>query len=535
MKKRIVSIGFGILFLLVLAPCLMTGTAYAETIVESGYCGGEGDGTNLTWTLDSDRVLTISGKGKMADYDAGWTTGNIITSHPWPQMSVSSVIIEPGVTSVGSYAFAFDYLDKIQLPEGLEKIGEGCFWCDSGGGIDRVSIPSTVKEIGGKLFVEREIHVSEKNPFFVSLDGVLFTKDRKTLLDYPCLKDFSDGYVTYNIPEGVISIGKEAFFNSCVIITEIPEGVTSIGDFAFSFGYEADGPDISTISLPSTLKNVGINVFIYTDTIFYNGTQEMWNQIAISEDNYLDNTTIYFNGMASQQDQAAQVIMSHNLSLTNLNCWYEKYEKWGVGSIYVGEQTITGTVNGPTRVCKVYVWNGMDKQPDIQKIQSMLEKSSDELRTKDGITSFSPQTVPYPFEEGWYVRRISEEPENWLFIGFDQDANPVGWAVIGVTFGQGTPPGSDVLNEGTMQDQTSGDSVGWTYKKDGTVSVTGDVSSSAPVLVATYNVNGQMLSVTFLKEADSIDVSGADTAKVFWLDEATGAPKAESAKIDLTS
>ena len=40
----------------------------SDGIVASGYCGGECDGTNLTWTLDSDGLLTISGKGKMPDY-----------------------------------------------------------------------------------------------------------------------------------------------------------------------------------------------------------------------------------------------------------------------------------------------------------------------------------------------------------------------------------------------------------------------------------------------------------------------------------
>lgn len=43
--------------------------AAAGNIVDSGYCGGEGNGTNLTWTLDSEGTLTISGNGKMRDYN----------------------------------------------------------------------------------------------------------------------------------------------------------------------------------------------------------------------------------------------------------------------------------------------------------------------------------------------------------------------------------------------------------------------------------------------------------------------------------
>lgn len=39
----------------------------AAEIVDQGYCGGEGDGTNLTWTLETDGMLTIEGSGEMTD------------------------------------------------------------------------------------------------------------------------------------------------------------------------------------------------------------------------------------------------------------------------------------------------------------------------------------------------------------------------------------------------------------------------------------------------------------------------------------
>ena len=42
---------------------LLPATALAAGIVDSGTCGAEGDGSNLTWTLDSEGVLTISGSG----------------------------------------------------------------------------------------------------------------------------------------------------------------------------------------------------------------------------------------------------------------------------------------------------------------------------------------------------------------------------------------------------------------------------------------------------------------------------------------
>ena len=64
MKKRIFSFVLAVLMIASLLPA----TALAADIVDSGTCGAEGDGSNLTWTLDSEGTLTISGTGAMKDY-----------------------------------------------------------------------------------------------------------------------------------------------------------------------------------------------------------------------------------------------------------------------------------------------------------------------------------------------------------------------------------------------------------------------------------------------------------------------------------
>ena len=81
----------------------------------SGYCGGEGDGTNLTWTLDKDGVLTISGTGAMYDYSENGTQFN--------NSDIKSVVIEDGVTSIGNSAFyECTSLSSIILPETLTTL-----------------------------------------------------------------------------------------------------------------------------------------------------------------------------------------------------------------------------------------------------------------------------------------------------------------------------------------------------------------------------------------------------------------------------
>lgn len=94
MKKRIFSFVLAVLMIASLLPA----TALAVDIVDSGTCGAKG--SNLTWTLDSEGVLTISGSGGMHDYDGP-------SSPPWyrSRSMVKSAVIADGVTSIGEWAF----------------------------------------------------------------------------------------------------------------------------------------------------------------------------------------------------------------------------------------------------------------------------------------------------------------------------------------------------------------------------------------------------------------------------------------------
>ena len=110
MGKRAKWITAGIVVFLI---CLMCGIgASAET---SGTCGD-----NLTWVLDDEGTLTISGTGNM-------------TSHPWNAASVNAVVIEEGVTSIGSQAFnKCVSLSTITIPDSITSIGYDAFYdCSS--------------------------------------------------------------------------------------------------------------------------------------------------------------------------------------------------------------------------------------------------------------------------------------------------------------------------------------------------------------------------------------------------------------------
>ena len=77
------------------------------------------EGSNLTYTLE-DGTLTISGTGNMPNW--------IVDDTPWSGSSITTVIIESGVTSIGDYAFFNCYdITSVTIPSTVRSIGESAF------------------------------------------------------------------------------------------------------------------------------------------------------------------------------------------------------------------------------------------------------------------------------------------------------------------------------------------------------------------------------------------------------------------------
>ena len=114
-----------------------------ENVIASGECGANGD--NLTWVLTDDGTLTISGSGEMKSYSG---------FHPtwyYKQEKMLSVVIEPGVTSIGDYAFQTCWsLASVTIPGSVTSIGSYAFsYCSS---LTSVTIPEGVTSIGNYAF-----------------------------------------------------------------------------------------------------------------------------------------------------------------------------------------------------------------------------------------------------------------------------------------------------------------------------------------------------------------------------------------------
>lgn len=139
MKKKI------LLFLLtLLLICgLMTITAQAETVVVRGTYG-----ENVTWTLDSEGCLVISGSGILSP-----TNSSHQIYYPWAgsSMRIKEIRIEEGITSIGEFAFeAFTNLETLTIPKSVTYIGTSAFFnCWS---IRSITIPDGVVKIAMTAF-----------------------------------------------------------------------------------------------------------------------------------------------------------------------------------------------------------------------------------------------------------------------------------------------------------------------------------------------------------------------------------------------
>ena len=212
MKRTLSILSFaGLLCLCLFA---LSPSASAAEVVDSGYCGGEGDGTNLTWTLTDDGVLTIAGEGEMGDYSSGEV--------PWysQRSQIKALDFQGGVTTIGDYTFnGCDSLTSVEIPEGVTTIGFSAFsYCDN---LTAVEIPEGVTTIGNSAFSHCSSLTAVEIPEGVTTIG-------KSAF-WGC-----DSFTAVEIPEGVITIGDYAFYG-CGRLTsvEIPEGVTTIGSSAF--------------------------------------------------------------------------------------------------------------------------------------------------------------------------------------------------------------------------------------------------------------------------------------------------------------
>ncbi len=175
----------------------------------------EGRSGNVLWSLSEDGTLTLTGSGEMTSYRAG--------SAPWYPYArlITRVLVEEGITSVGSYAFRGLYnAREIILPGGITSVGAKAFFdCTS---LVAIDLPDTLEKVGDYAFA------------------------------------YCSSVRDVDLPDSVTSVGRFAFYRTPLETVSLGS-VTSVGDCAFD-----TGGALREAALPATLVRIGRYAFGYS-------------------------------------------------------------------------------------------------------------------------------------------------------------------------------------------------------------------------------------------------------------------------------
>ena len=198
---------------------------------------------------------------------------------------LTSITIPSFVTSVGVGVFYDCYsLESIVISDSVTSIGNSAFAnCSS---LTSVEIPDSVTYIGSEAFAScralKNIDVDDKNQNYKSIDGNLYSKDGKVLIQYAagkkdalfiipdfvsniesCAFGWCESLLRVVISDNVLTIG-DCSFIACYSLESVVIGdsVISIGNQAFCYCYS-----LGSINIPDSVISIGSGAFSCCDSI----------------------------------------------------------------------------------------------------------------------------------------------------------------------------------------------------------------------------------------------------------------------------
>ena len=259
----------------------------------------------LAWNLTKAGALTVSGKGAMPDFSS-------IGDQPWGDHSgqIRKVLIEDGVTGIGSCAFWGCGALSVEISSSVTAIGNSAF---RGSSIVSVTVPSSVKTIGDSAFREcPNLSLANISEGVEKIDQSAFRASTKlasihlpasigevgSAAFYQCQAlteatfapgskqvKFGDNIFTQcyylmkvTLPKSIDCIG-EGMFQNCLMLpgVEIPQGAERIGGSAF-----ASCSAFTTVIIPDSVTSIGIAAFASCPLrdIYFTGDEAQWSSVS---------------------------------------------------------------------------------------------------------------------------------------------------------------------------------------------------------------------------------------------------------------
>ena len=225
----------------------------AAATVASGKCGD-----SAAWKLDAEGTLTISGTGRMYDYE--WPADRGGTTPPWLankyRNSIRALHVEQGITYIGRCAF------------------------DSCGNLSDVTLPTSLRIIGQCAFND-----------CTALRSIQLPEGLTTIMEDAFN---AAGLVSITFPSTLGELRDGAFMNCEKLQSlRLPEGLTTIGNWAFYCN-----PNISSIYIPASVTTIGEEAFIYYNnlaTVRYGGSQSQWSAVSVAANAFPDGVRYVYN------------------------------------------------------------------------------------------------------------------------------------------------------------------------------------------------------------------------------------------------
>lgn len=416
MKKR--QIIHSSLCLLLALCVLLSGQVFATGDDDGGGDFAEpvtsGDFSNgLHWALD-DNILHITGTGEMEDFEPNRPA-------PWNMLveSIFAVSVEEGVRSVGSYAFSNCFeLTTVELSKTVEAVR-----------------PFAIHDCSSLT----EVKVSDENESLCDVNGILFSRDGKTLFCFPpAWTDENDEPVeTYEVPAGVVVLSTGAIQGTKLSGLVLPEGLVRLDSYAIQNCW-----GLMDVYLPSTLRELGEQAIYDSNlkmTLHLEDATALLAGIRVEGEN---DAILNYIGLTLPDEPAK--LMPHRIFLydgmTNdvpvflavkdypfpalptpestdgarFHCWYYYQGEGGGGLIQLSPEDLSDTIYSFEGDLSLYaMWWG-SVQLSLQAAGGTLDGPDYvTLSEEDGYTLTelpdAPKRTGWSFA-GWYLSEEGDEP-----------------------------------------------------------------------------------------------------------------------------